>query len=312
MTALTLIGGYLGAGKTTLLNHLLATCDDRRLGVVVNDFGAINIDASLIASRSDSRINLTNGCICCGMSDGFHDALEQLMSGTTPPDHIVVEASGVADVQQLAQYGHMPGMQLDGVLVVADAETVTEKVNDRYVGATVRRQLAAADLLVLNKIDLLHADLLGAREDWLRAQYPHVQILSCKRGRLPLAVLLGVNSARQHPLGDAPRHEHYESWHVSLQHPVSRQALEAFSAALDADVLRAKGTVGVLEAEGIILQVVGRRKEVSSADLPLPVGTHVVAIGLAGQLDRDRLNRLVAEYLSLPRHAADPEFAAAV
>lgn len=294
MTALTVIGGYLGAGKTTLLNHLLATCDDRRLGVLVNDFGAINIDASLIVARSDSRINLTNGCICCSMADGFHEALEQLLLNLPAPDHIVVEASGVADISLLAEYGRVPGMQLDGVLVVADAETLQDKVNDRYVGTTVRRQLAAADLLLLNKVDLVSAGTLRARREWLQSTYPQVRVITCQQARLPVDLLLGVNTTRVRVPAIDAGHEHYVSWHVNLDSPVSRTALESFAEQLDSAVLRAKGTVGAAGGTGLVFQRVGRRWEITDAAVLLPAGTQIVAIGLKDQLDLAQLDRIAA------------------
>ena len=151
---LTILGGYLGAGKTTLLNNLLQNNDGLRIGLIVNDFGQVNIDAQLIASHDDSQINLTNGCVCCTMTDGFFEALESLREGPAPLDHLVVEASGVADVGKLSQYGHLPGYVLHAVVVVVDAETIRSKTRDKYVGATVKRQLSQADLLILNKCDL--------------------------------------------------------------------------------------------------------------------------------------------------------------
>ena len=137
----TVLGGYLGAGKTTMVNHLLANARGERLALIINDFGAINIDAELISERTEDQINLTNGCICCGMSAGFDEALESLLSRQPPPDRIIVEASGVADVVSLAQYGHHPGLSLDGIIVLADAETVRAKARDKYVDKTVLRQL---------------------------------------------------------------------------------------------------------------------------------------------------------------------------
>jgi G3E family GTPase len=298
MIGFTLLGGYLGAGKTTLLNRLLAGCDGRRLGVLVNDFGAINIDASLIESRSDAQINLTNGCICCTLTDGFAEAIERLATAEQPPEHILVEASGVADVRQLAQYGRAPGMNLNGVLIVADAETLPAKVNDKYVGTTVRRQLGAGDLILLNKADLVTQAQLDERVSWLREAYPQARVIPCRHGQLPTELLLGIPSSRLpdrpvHP----PEHEHYVSWHFERSTPISRAQLEAFSQRLDPAVLRAKGTVAGADGPGLLLQVVGRRREISRIE-HAPPGTHLVAIGLQHQLDTARLDQLTAEWRS--------------
>ncbi|MEX0741556.1 MAG: GTP-binding protein, partial [Phycisphaeraceae bacterium] len=155
---LTVIGGYLGAGKTTLLNQLLRHNAGRRLAVVVNDFGSINIDAALIAQHDGETMSLANGCICCSLANGFLTVLTQLKDRPDPPEHIIVEASGVADPLKIAQYGHLPGFCLDGVIVLADAETVRRRSRDKYVGRTVIRQLRGADLLVLTKPDLVTDD----------------------------------------------------------------------------------------------------------------------------------------------------------
>ena len=144
MIPLTIIGGYLGAGKSTLLQRLVREPGDRILGLLINDFGSINIDAELIASADHNKVELTNGCICCSLADGFHEALETLLLRDPTPDHILVEASGVADVHSLAQYGHHPELSLSGVLVVVDSETVRDKSKDPYVGRTITRHIEAA------------------------------------------------------------------------------------------------------------------------------------------------------------------------
>src|ERR1700709_656345 len=117
---LTVIGGFLGAGKTTLLNQLLREGGgDRRLAVLVNDFGAINIDAELVESREGEMLTLSNGCICCGIGGDFIAALASLRDVDDPPEQVVVEASGVADPAQIAAFGDIPGYVRDAVVVVA-------------------------------------------------------------------------------------------------------------------------------------------------------------------------------------------------
>ena len=295
MIGFTVIGGYLGAGKTTALNRLLAGCEGRRLGILVNDFGAINIDADLVESRSDARINLTNGCICCSLAGGFAEAVDELLSIEPPLDHIVVEASGVADVHQLAQYGRAPGLRLDGVLVVADAETLLQKVEDRYVGTTVRRQLASADLILLNKVDLIEPADVADRLHWLRTHAPAALVIPCTRCDVPVDLLLGVYPDHDRNLLNAD-HAQYVSWSVEYPWPVERRQLERFCGSLGSEVVRAKGTVGRSDGVGLVLQVVGRRVEIHPLE-SAPPGTRLVAIGLAGQLDPAALDRLAREHL---------------
>jgi G3E family GTPase len=164
---LTVLGGYLGAGKTTLLNRLLADPRGRRLGVIVNDVGEISVDVALVAETDGDTIGLTNGCVCCSLADGFLGALDRLSEPDRGIDHVVVEVSGVGDPWKVAQWGRTPGFVLDTVVVLADAETVVSRADDRWVGETVRAQLAGADVVLLTRLDLSEdpdrviADLTG-------------------------------------------------------------------------------------------------------------------------------------------------------
>jgi G3E family GTPase len=118
---LTVIGGFLGAGKTTLVNHLLATAE-RRWGVLVNDFGAVNVDAALIAESGSDSVALANGCVCCAMGDDLGDALANLVARNPAPEHVIVEASGVGDPWRIAQLALIePGFSLEPLVVLADA-----------------------------------------------------------------------------------------------------------------------------------------------------------------------------------------------
>src|SRR3954454_3532602 len=188
---LTVVGGYLGAGKTTLVNHVLRHNAGRRFAVLVNDFGQINIDADLIAGQADDTIALTNGCVCCSLAGGFVVALSALRERQPPPDHVIVEASGVSNPHKIAQYGHMPGYRLDGTVVVADAEAGRQPAGDPYVGAQVRQQLLGADLLVLNKSDLVPEPEKTAVRHWLRALVPAARIVEAAQGRVAVPLLLG-------------------------------------------------------------------------------------------------------------------------
>ena len=240
----TVLGGYLGAGKTTLVNHLLANVHGERLALIINDFGAINIDAELISEQTEDQINLTNGCICCGMSAGFDEALDSLLARDPVPDRIIVEASGVADVTALAQYGHHPGLLLDGIIVLADAETVRAKARDKYVDKTVLRQLKAADVLVLNKIDLVTPEQKEDLQSWLKEIAPDTPILPTDHGRAPVSALFGLGHVEQlispagRVSGHGHHHESYRTWDYSSEAPLPRTQVEAFLAALPATVLR--------------------------------------------------------------------------
>ncbi|HZX85133.1 MAG TPA: GTP-binding protein, partial [Reyranella sp.] len=169
----TILGGYLGAGKTTLLNRLLADSQGVRLAVLVNDFGEVNIDANLIANRDSETISLANGCVCCSIGDNLAMTLYDLAERPDGPEHVIVEASGVADPARIAGYaGCHPRLCLDGIVVLADAETVRARAGDRYVGDVVRQQLSAADLIVLSRTDLLDSQATREVRDWIAAELP--------------------------------------------------------------------------------------------------------------------------------------------
>mgnify|MGYP001015843145 FL=1 len=155
------VGGWLGAGKTTLVNRLLRAADGRRIAVLVNDFGEVSIDADLIVSRDGPVMNLAGGCVCCAVGSDLLEALIALPSRLPALDLVIVETSGVALPAAVARSVRLAaGVTVDGTVVLVDAETVRARADDRYVGDTVLRQLAEADLLLLNKVDLVDADAL--------------------------------------------------------------------------------------------------------------------------------------------------------
>ncbi len=292
---LTVVGGYLGAGKTTLLNRLLRAAAGRRIALVINDFGALNIDTELIEERGEQRVNLTNGCICCGMSDGFDAALERLLELRPRLDQIVVEASGVADVGVLARYAYLPGLLPDGIVVVVDAERIREQSGDRFVGRTVMRQLHAADILIANKMDLLDGEERAAVLDWIAGLGLAAQVLTAEHCRVPTELLSaaprGAMAVEDEP---DPHHDTYARWAFTGTAGVSRQAAEAFLAALPRGVLRAKGVIEI-DGESWLLQAVGERRTLSPWRSAGP--TRLVAIGVRGRFDPGALDRLAERHL---------------
>ena len=261
--SVTVVGGYLGAGKTTLVNHVLRSSDER-IAVIVNDFGEISIDEDLIVAADSDKLTLANGCICCTLADGFAAALMQIRSAGTLPQRLLIEASGVADPTQIAAYGHTPGLRLDAVVVMADAEQVRRQANDRWVADTVRMQLAAADLLVVNKIDLLEdADKADELCDWLAGLAAGATVVRASRAAVPIDVLLGPQSASgavdspERPAleGAAASRWHvveelFESQTVVLDAPVPMPVIEALLADLPEGIARLKGLVQAAPAAG--------------------------------------------------------------
>lgn len=272
----TVIGGYLGAGKTTLLNRLLADPGGRRLGVIVNDFGALAVDAGLLADAAgdDGVVSLPNGCVCCTVGAGLHEALSALASRSV--DHVVIEVSGVADPATAAAWGTVPPFQPSGVIVLAAADSVRRQARDRYVGAEVLRQLAGGDLLLVTKGDLVEAEEVDDVHRWLERVAPGVPRLDAVAGDVPADVVLGVGpGGRARPRSDDRPGLHadrYRTWTWTTDSPVSVDALHEVLDAMG-EVLRVKGVVRLDDGGQVLVQVVGRRRVLT----PAPSG--IVASG---------------------------------
>ena len=169
------IGGYLGAGKTTLVNHLLrhagaaAQSGGRRIAVLVNDFGEISIDADLIEGAAGEVLSLAGGCICCSFGADLVGTLAAVAQRVPRPELVLIETSGVGLPASVARTAKLvPGVRIDGIVVLADALALRRQASERFVGDTVRQQLHEADLVIVGKTDLVDAPALDALLAWLR------------------------------------------------------------------------------------------------------------------------------------------------
>lgn len=288
----TVIGGYLGAGKTTLVNHLLRNAGGRRLAVLVNDFGTTPIDRDLIVATDGDTLEISGGCVCCSYGSDLMDALLALPAQRPGIERVVLETSGVA----------LPGMvasavtllqpyRVDGVVVVADAETVRSQADDVYIGDTIVRQLAAADLVVLNRCDLVDAASLAATSSWLAAQTPDVPVVPAERAAIAPELALGLRdddtprtTATLHAPGAPDAASLYVSVELEVPRGIDVETLGRALTAPDSGILRAKGILARADGTAIALHVVGRRFELDAAPLSAAPG-NLVVIGLRGRLD---------------------------
>lgn len=264
-TPFTVVGGFLGAGKTTLLNHLLAHAGGLRFALLVNDFGDLAIDGDLIAEHGGDTITFANGCLCCTIGDDMLTTLADLLARPDRPEHIVVEASGVADPRPIADIGKLhPGLTRDAVIVLVDAETVRARAADPRLADTVRRQMQAADILVLNKTDLIDEAAREALRAWLAAEAPESAVVEAAHARLPVDLLLAPLRQQEEGASDPHRYDHgttFATVTLAMDQPIARSALERAFRALPSSVLRAKGFVALAEgSESLVLvQFAGRR-----------------------------------------------------
>ena len=288
---LTVIGGFLGAGKTTLLNRLLAEPHGRRIAVLINDFGRINIDAALIRSRTEDTISLANGCACCSVAGDLTKTLIELAQRLEPPDAIVLEASGLADPRGIAQVALAnPALRLDGVLAVLDAETLHGRSQDPACRDTFLAQLSAADLIVLNKLDLLDENARDAARDWLNLHAPARPVVETVQADVPIEVVLGIHTEREPPRGAVPGHASaFRSWSITCDTLLDAGKVRAMMDGIPAAILRAKGILWLSDApdQRTVYQRVGPRWSYTAAgrwNAGKPESS-LVLIGPVGMLD---------------------------
>ncbi|MGH8821416.1 MAG: CobW family GTP-binding protein [Rhodoferax sp.] len=306
---LTVIGGFLGSGKTTLLNYWLSDAKGVRMAVLVNDFGAINIDADLIEATSGDTVALTNGCVCCQIGDDLTRALIRVLDTTPPFDAVVVEASGVSDPWRIAQMGRAdPGLSLDGVVVLVDASAALAQSRDPLLADTLERQLKAADLIVVNHCDHAAADERARVGDWITSIAGATPQFETSQARVPLPMLSGLALPAvptSTPAGRGPHehaegahehdHEHDDPAHGTLFDTWSCRPVRVFSSTALRDWLK-ETPPGVLRLKGVLrtgtdgsdtawseLQFAGRHGTLRTAPAPAS-GAALVAIGLRGQL----------------------------
>lgn len=280
-TPLTILGGYLGAGKTTLINRLLAGQHGKRLTVLVNDFGAINIDADLIAEHSGETISLANGCACCQLQDDALKQLQDLAAMDDKPDHILVEASGAGEPARLAYLGYgIKGLSLAGVYVAVAADTLRQRVKDKFTGRLVQRQIAQADFCLLTKTDVAEDDgaaaqqvLQGLSDAPIAA--PDDAILADMLN--PAETDLPAAAAAAPLYADAL----FDSFFYTGETPLDTDALKAVLQ--ETPLIRAKGHTGTHR-----LQAVGDRHTLVAAETRAP---QIVFIAEKGAVDWEALEK---------------------
>lgn len=346
----TIITGFLGSGKTTMIRHMLANANGKRIALIINEFGDLGVDGDILKGCGDETcteddvMELSNGCICCTVAEDFVPTMEKLLARDNPPDHIVIETSGLALPQPLVRAFNWPAIStrvtVDGVVTLVDGKAVDEGRFAHDVAAVDRQramdenldhetplselfedQIACADMIVVNKADLLGEagaeDLAARLRDGARAG---VRVVKATMGALPVDVLLGQGVAAESDLearheihhhhhdddeDDHHDHEHehghdeFESFVVTCA-PISdaKAFAEKIAAVIRAhDILRLKGFASV---EGkpmrLTIQAVGPRIE-TYFDRPFAPQeareTRLVVIGQAG-LDRDAIDAALA------------------
>ena len=326
----TIVTGFLGAGKTSLIRHLLAQAEGRRLALVINEFGELGIDRELLLGCGDAAceesdvVELANGCLCCTVAEDFVPTLTALLDREWPPEHILIETSGLALPKPLVQAFAWPEIRtrttVDGVLTVIDGAAVAAGLFAADPDAVARQraadpalahdnpleevfadQLACADLVILNKTDLIPPDRLAGLCRRVEVQLrPGIKLVSAREGRIAPQVALGLAAAAENDLASRPSvheleaghdHDDFESFVVTAGSVEDGNAfLKRLRGAVGLhDVLRVKGFVDLPGRDRRqVVQAVGDRVQ-QHFDRPWHAGerreTRLVVIGRKG-LDR--------------------------
>ncbi|TFV35348.1 GTP-binding protein [Bradyrhizobium frederickii] len=297
-----LVTGFLGAGKTTVVNHLLAHAEGRRIAAVVNDFGAINIDAELIAGASDGVVSLANGCICCSLEGDLLRTLSTLLRRDPKPDYIVIETSGVADpadiVRNLMDPVILREALLETVLCVMDAGTPPAALDD----ALQRSQLRVADIVALSKLDLADEGAGMRMRAAIRAQRVPAMVVDAPHGAIPSALLFPTHVDRapapRTPGPKRPAEDRFETLSWTSEHPLSLPRLQQAIARLAPKLARAKGLFETVEQPGrqMVFQFAGGRATLAPGDAPAPgvPRAGIVFIAELGVLSKAELDSIMA------------------
>lgn len=294
------VGGFLGAGKTTLLNHWLHEAQGQRLAVLVNDFGAIDVDGALLQTGNGHQtLSLANGCVCCTIGDDLGAALTQVLAAEPPFDAIVVETSGVADPWRVAQYGLAePALVLEAVVVLVDAAALAAHRADPLLTETLDRPLAHADLIVLNHADRCDRTALEAAEVWAQTLASGTPVWQTTQARLPWSAVCGMqlHVARGHAdtlgtgwLGPHGHGDQFMAWSAQPEGRFDAAALREWLAHLPPGVLRLKGLLPLADGRWAELHHAGRRGSLRTGVVSANAGPVVVAIGLQGRLPSEAL-----------------------
>jgi cobalamin biosynthesis protein CobW len=282
----TIVTGFLGAGKTTLVRHLLENANGRRLAVIVNEFGDVGIDGEILKScgiescPEDSIVELANGCICCTVADDFVPALKGLLDRPSPPEHIVIETSGLALPKPLVKAFNWPEIAsrvtVDGVVAVVDGAAVAagrfaddpealarQRAEDQSLDhdnpleEVFEDQLLCADLVILNKADLMSdAERRNVNAEIGKTLPRVVKVVETENGQVPVDVLLGLGAKAESDLASRPSHHDLEEEHDHEDFDTFIIDLPAFDspqgvvdriakATAAHDILRVKGFVDI-------------------------------------------------------------------
>ncbi len=290
---LTVITGYLGAGKTTLLNAILARPLGQTITVLVNDFGEIAIDESLIINKTGDTIALTNGCVCCTIGGDLYDAIDKILTSEPRPDRLIIETSGVADPSKILQIAMAePDLRADRCATLIDCVNFTYSLCDPFLADSLLRQIQAADLLILTKTDLVPPDQVADLVDQLAVTAPGIPI-HVSSAALRTETLFGLRNRPE--LAHKHHHDHgteYATWSYQGPARLDPETLNTASTMNASGCLRLKGHVTTKDGETFAVQRAGAQWQCNP--IPPRTDSQVVAIGTAQSFQPAKLAALIS------------------
>jgi len=253
---ITVIGGYLGAGKTTLINHILTSPMAETFVFIVNDFGSLNIDSEIIRLNGGKAYRLENGCICCTLGDGLVKTMWDITQMDPKPSRIVIEASGIANPEKIANFGHLsPSFYHDGIIIVVDSSNILNIHKQDCIRSMIEEQLSCSQLMILNKTDLVSHDHLRNIKKWVSFFSPSSEIVCTSFMDINIGSLFGLDSHAKRnksytslkPLrSNTPHHHNMRTYSVSVSIPICRELITRKLKHLPKSVHRVKGFVRLL------------------------------------------------------------------
>lgn len=312
----TIITGFLGSGKTTLLNQILQNNQNLKIAVLVNEFGDLNIDSQLLVSYDDHMVELSNGCICCTINEGLVEAVKKILTKEGKVDRLIIETTGVADplpiILTFVGSDFRDFTRLDSIITVVDAETFTP---EHFKSEAAFKQITFADILLLNKTDLVDEEQLRGLETYIASIKKSPRIIHTNYAQVPLPLILDVGltpidsyvEKKEHHQHRDRDHNHHHSPHLEADGFVSMsfQSDKPFDVyefqkfltdQLPVEVFRAKGIIWFAGSElRHVFQLCGQRSDLKSDRWSTPPANQLVFIGR--HLDTDKLRQQLNDCL---------------
>lgn len=300
----SVIAGYLGAGKTTLINNVLRQNNqngkNKKIAVLVNEFGELSIDEDLIEEKNEKIISIAGGCVCCSYGNNLVEAVMEMKQRNPKPDNLIIEASGVAIPNRIAaSVSLIEGVKNDAITVIVDAQNIKKQYENSFVSDTIEKQMNGAHLLVVNKCDEITKPKLEEVKKWVNTKIEKAKIIETNYAKVENNIIFDVADT-----GVGDNYEKEMENH-SVSNPFVSMSFET-SATMDEEklaselaqlpeVIRAKGFVKNEKGEIVCLQIVGGTHKAEIWNKQNKKNALVV-LGVKGQLDEKKIREIIRKY----------------